>query len=134
MFFDLRQATLPELCLANGRRADLTCLDPKGKVTIVEIKSSIDDFRSDHKWPDYKAHCDAFYFATLPDVPPGIFPEAEGLIVADQYGAEIIRPPADINLSGARRKAVVQRFAVSAAERLLQAELTSADIAALPKI
>jgi len=107
-----------ELPLASGRRADLVGLDAKGRFHIVEIKSSIEDFRADSKWPDYLAHCDCFFFATHPEVPPEIFPETEGLIVADSYGAEIIRDSREGSLAGATRKALTLRFARAAAGRL----------------
>ena len=107
-----------ELPLATGRRADLVGLDPKGRFHIIEIKSSIEDFRSDSKWPDYLVHCDRFFFATHPDVPQDIFPEAEGLIVADSYGAEIIRDSREGALAGATRKAMTLRFARAVAGRL----------------
>ena len=107
-----------ELPLASGRRADLVGLDTKGRFHIVEIKSSIEDFRADSKWPDYLAHCDRFFFATHPEVPQEIFPESEGLIVADSYGAEIIRDSREGTLAGATRKAMTLRFARAAAGRL----------------
>ena len=107
-----------ELPLASGRRADLVGLDAKGRFHIVEIKSSVEDFRVDTKWPEYLAHCDTFHFATLADVPLDIFPETEGLIVADSYGAEIVRPARENTLAGATRKAMTLRFARAAAGRL----------------
>ncbi|GIL02412.1 MAG: hypothetical protein BroJett030_23110 [Alphaproteobacteria bacterium] len=111
-------AVVAELPLASGRRADLVGMDARGRFAIIEIKSSIEDFRADAKWPDYLAHCDHFYFATLPDVPPAIFPESEGLIVADAYGAEIVRPSREGTLAGATRRALTLRFARAAAGRL----------------
>lgn len=111
-------AVLAEFPLANGRRVDLLALDRKGQFTIIEIKSSIEDFRSDSKWPDYRAYCDQFAFATAPDVPPEIFPEEEGLFIADQFGAEMLRAPVETKLAGASRKALTLRFARIAAIRL----------------
>ena len=52
-----------EVPLANGRRADVLGVGPKGEIWIVEIKSSLIDFRVDAKWPNYKDYCDRFYFA-----------------------------------------------------------------------
>ncbi|MDX5595060.1 MmcB family DNA repair protein [Pseudovibrio sp. SPO723] len=111
-------SSLAELPLASGRRADLCALGPKGALWIVEIKSSIADFKSDTKWPEYIAHCDQFYFATSVDVPQHIFPENTGLIISDGYGAEIIRPAPEVKLAAATRKSVTQRFAEVAARRL----------------
>src|ERR1035437_1989838 len=50
-------ATVAELALPSGRRADIVGLAADGTIIIVEIKSSIADFRADSKWPDYRAHC-----------------------------------------------------------------------------
>lgn len=117
-FQEMGVALVAELPLASGRRADLIGLDRKGKFVIVEIKSSIEDFRADSKWPDYLAHCDHFYFATHAGVPPEIFPQSQGLIIADNYGAEILRPSLEGAIAGATRKALTLRFARAAADRL----------------
>ena len=82
---------LPELSLATGRRADLIALTRQGDIWIIEIKSSIEDFRVDRKWPDYRLHSDRSSLQRTPDVPAGIFPEECGFILSDGYGAEILR-------------------------------------------
>jgi hypothetical protein len=109
---------LTEFTLANGRRTDITAVGPKGGIWIVEIKSGVADFRADKKWPDYTEFCDRFFFAASPDMALGIFPETAGLIVADRFGGEIIRTVEQAVLNAARRKAVMLRFARSAAARL----------------
>lgn len=109
---------IPELTLASGRRADVVAIGRKGEIWIVEIKSSLEDFRADQKWPDYRTHCDRLFFATHPKVAPEIFPEDAGLILSDGYGAEIIRHAGEHRLAGATRKAVMLRFAHAAADRL----------------
>ena len=76
-----------ELPLASGRRADLVALGRDGEIWIVEIKSSVADFRADQKWMDYRMHCDRLFFATTTEVPCEIFPPDTGLIVADAFGA-----------------------------------------------
>lgn len=106
-----------ELPLASGRRADVAALSASGDLWIVEIKSSVEDFRVDRKWPDYKVHCDRLYFATLPDVPAIVFPDSEGLIVADGYGAAILRDAPECRVPAATRKAMTLRFAHAAARR-----------------
>ena len=118
---------LPEFPLANGRRADLLSLDRKGRFTLIEIKSSVQDFMVDRKWPDYRQYCDRFAFATLPSVPFDIFPEEEGLYIADSFSAEVYREPGDNQMSPAGRKALTLRFARIAAlrsERVTQYALT----------
>jgi hypothetical protein len=47
-----------------------------------------------------------------------LLPEDTGLIIADGYDAEILRMGPETKLAGARRKAVTQRFARAAAQRL----------------
>ncbi|MET3598094.1 MmcB family DNA repair protein [Martelella mangrovi] len=119
----MRNAAISEMTLRNGRRADLICLTEKGEIWIIEIKSSIEDFRVDRKWPQYRDYCDRLFFATHADVPLDIFPEDCGLLLADRYGAEIIRPAPEHKLAPARRKLLTLAFARNAAERLTAAEL-----------
>jgi hypothetical protein len=107
-----------ELPLASGRRADVVGLAPSGEIWIVEIKSSVEDFRADHKWPGYRDYCDRLFFASHAEVPQAIFPEEAGLICADRYGAEILREAPEHRLAGSRRKAMLLRFAQAAAGRL----------------
>jgi len=109
-----------EVPLANGRRADVLGLGPKGEIWIVEIKSSLIDFRVDTKWPDYKDYCDRFYFAKPPELEAEIFPESEGLIVADGHGAEILRAARDDLLPPARRRAMLLKLARLGADRVHQ--------------
>jgi hypothetical protein len=111
-------APLAELPLGNGRRADLAALDRRGHVVIVEIKSSRADLAADHKWPDYLDFCDAFYFAVAPAFPTDILPAGEGLILADRYGGEIVRPARERPMPAARRRAWLIRFARLGAFRL----------------
>jgi len=106
-----------EVSLNNGRRADVLGVGPKGEIWIVEIKSSLIDFRVDAKWPNYKDYCDRFYFAKPPEL-EDVFPEDEGLIVADAHGAEIVREGEDTPLAPARRKAMMLKLARLGADRV----------------
>ncbi len=115
---ELGWSCVAELGLSGGRRADLAALSRTGDIWIVEIKSSLEDFRADNKWLDYLEHCDQFYFAVTSSFPRDVLPDDTGLIIADRYGAEIIREAPEHRLSGARRKAVALRFARTAATRL----------------
>lgn len=124
-------AVIPEIALATGRRADLVALTPKGDIWIIEVKSSIEDFRVDTKWPDYHLHCDRFFFATHPQVPAEIFPQECGFILSDGYGAEIMRDAPEHRLVGATRKAMMLRIARAGAARLTAAEMAGVSIPAL---
>ncbi len=111
-------SVVTELSLANGRRADVVALSGGGDVLIVEIKSCLLDYQTDGKWQDYLAFCDRLYFAVNADFPCEMIPVQAGLILADRYGAELMREPAEERLSAARRKAMMLHFARAAALRL----------------
>ncbi len=111
-------SAVSELPLPSGRRADLVALNEKGDVWIVEIKSSIEDFRADQKWQDYRTHCDRLFFATTLEVPCEIFPKDTGLIVADAFGAQLVCEAPEHRLHAATRKSMMLSFARCAALRL----------------
>jgi hypothetical protein len=114
----LGYCVVSELPLPSGRRADLVALGGDGEIVIVEIKSSVADFRADQKWMEYRLHCDRLFFATIADVPSEIFPPGTGLIVADAFGASILYEAPEHRLLPARRKTMMLRFAHTAALRL----------------
>lgn len=115
---------LPEMPLRCGRRADLMGIDTKGRIVIVEIKVARADLLGDAKWLDYLDYCDRFYWGLAPHLDracletPAFRPEACGVIVADGYDAEIIRPAPSLPLAPARRKAETERLARAALRRL----------------
>jgi hypothetical protein len=111
-------ASIAEVPLPNGRRADLVALSPAGDVCIVEVKSSVNDFRSDLKWPEYRDYCDRLLFAVAPDFPREILPDDVGLIVADRYGGELLRAAPEHRLTAPRRKLMLLRLARHGALRL----------------
>ncbi len=114
---------LPEMPLRNGRRADLMGLDEKGRIVIVEIKVTRADLLGDAKWPDYLDFCDRFFWGLTPQLDracleqPEFRPECCGVIVADGYDAEIVRPAPSLGLPAARRKVEVERLARAALRR-----------------
>ncbi len=110
-------APLHEVGLANGRRADILALRPDGGFVCIEIKSDLNDFRADQKWREYRAFCDALFFAVDVDFPLAMLPEDTGLIVAEEM-ADILRDAPAHPLVPARRRAVMQRFAMLAGLRL----------------
>lgn len=120
-------APLAEVPLGCGRRADILGLDDKGRLTLVEIKVSLADLRGDHKWPDYLDYCDRFFWAVPVGFPLGLFdtadfaPDRAGLIVADRFDAEELRPAPWVLLNAARRRHETLRFARRAATRVMTA-------------
>ena len=115
---DEGNAVLAELRLGNGRRADLVAIDRAATITIVEVKSGRADFLADRKWQAYLAFCDRFNFAVGRDFPAALLPAGEGLIVADRYAASLIRPARACAVAPGRRRALLLRFARTAAARL----------------
>jgi len=114
---------LAEMPLRGGRRADLMGIDAKGRVVIVEIKVSRADLLGDGKWPDYLDHCDYFYWGLPPHLDrgcldeEGFLPASCGIIVADGYDAELLRPAPLVAMASARRKVEVERLARTALRR-----------------
>ncbi|TCM84945.1 MmcB family DNA repair protein [Rhodovulum steppense] len=115
---DLGFACVEELVPKAGLRVDVMALGPKGEVWIVECKSCRADFAADRKWQGYLDWCDRFFWAVDEAFPVDLLPPGTGLILADAYGAEILREGPETRLAGARRKAVTRRFARHAALRL----------------
>ncbi|MGB8841717.1 MAG: MmcB family DNA repair protein [Aliidongia sp.] len=111
-------SVLTEVTLANGRRADIMALLPDGDIVIIEVKSSLEDFRADRKWGEYREFCDSLYFAVSDGFPHELIPADCGLIAADAFGAEILRLAPVARMAPARRKALTLRFAQLAAQRL----------------
>lgn len=118
---------LREMPLRNGRRADLMGIDAQGRVVIVEIKVARADLLGDAKWGDYLDHCDRFYWGLAPQLDRAVMegdlfrPDRCGLIVADGYDAEILRPAPLHPLAAARRKVEIERLARTALRRITAA-------------
>ena len=111
-------ACYAEVTLRSGRRADVLGVGPKGEIWIVEIKSSLIDFQVDKKWHEYREFSDRFFFAKPPELDATIFPESEGLIVADGHDGHILRDSPDTPMAPARRKALMLKLARLGADRI----------------
>lgn len=121
LLVDMGYSVLTELRVGEGHRVDVAGCNARGAIVIVEIKSSVADFRGDRKWRRYLPYCDSFYFAVRADFPLELLPHDSGLIVADSYGAEVIRPAPVMAMNGNRRRSLTLRFARAAADRLRDA-------------
>ncbi len=109
---------MDEFTLDSGRRVDLLAVGRKGEIWVVECKSSRIDFVSDTKWKGYLDYCDRYFWAVDMNFPFDLLPGTTGLIVADQYDAEILRMGEETKLAAARRKSILLKFARNAADRL----------------
>lgn len=115
-------APLHEVALPNGRRADILALRPDGCFACIEVKSGPRDFLTDQKWQDYREFADELFFAVDADFPQTLLPDETGLIVAAGLEAELLRDAPAHPLPSARRRALLQRFALLAAGRLAALE------------
>jgi hypothetical protein len=118
LLYDLGYDALPEFSFKTGRRADILALNKGGELVIVEVKSSLADFRADEKWPEYLEWCDALFFAVDQRFPSEVLPAAHGWMICDAYGGEVMRDAPRAKLPAARRKMLTLRFGLVAARRL----------------
>ncbi len=122
---DLGWAAVHEVPIPNGRRCDLLALRPDGGFVCIEVKSGVRDFLTDNKWPEYRAYCDALYFAVADDFPIELIPQDVGLVVACVSAPgepAVIREAPAHPLAPARRRALLMQFATVAANRLAALE------------
>ena len=118
LFEAMGYASMTEVKLPTRRRVDVMGINHKGHILIAEVKSGPADYRSDTKWQEYLDYCDDFYFAVGEEFPTDLLPDDQGLIIADVFHAEVIRPSMGPKLNAARRKNITLRFARQAATRL----------------
>ena len=111
-------ACVEEFTPERGKRVDVMALGPKGEIWVIECKSSRADFTSDAKWQGYLDWCDRYFWAVGEAFPTELLPERTGLIIADDYDAQILRMAPEDKLPAARRTALTRRFARHAALRL----------------
>ena len=120
MFIERGDACLREFTLRSGRRVDLIAIGSGGEITIVEVKSSRQDFISDRKWQEYPEWADRFYFAVAERFPryllPG--PDESGIIITDGFDCLEVQPAPLAKLAGQRRNHLTRRLAHVAMRRI----------------
>lgn len=109
--------TLDEFVPRSGLRVDVIAIDNKGEIWIIECKSSRADYVSDSKWQGYLEYCDQFFWAVDSKFPHQLLPRETGIIFADMHDAEIMRYGGIKKLAAARRRAILIKFARTAAGR-----------------
>ena len=120
MFIERGDACLREFTLRSGRRVDLIAIDSGGKITIVEVKSSRQDFISDRKWQEYPECADRFYFAVAEGFPRELLPgpDESGIIITDGFDCLEVQPAPLAKLAGQRRNHLTRRLAHVAMRRI----------------
>ena len=118
-YSDAGYACLPEFSLRTNRRPDITCLNKQGHIIMIEVKSSLQDFRADQKWQDYQEWADAFYFAVGDDFPAEFLPDDSqcGIIITDGFDCHITQDAPPHKLVGTRRSHLTRRLAYAAMMR-----------------
>lgn len=114
----LGHAALTEFSPTRGLRVDVISVGPKGEVWVVECKSCRADFMADRKWQGYLDWCDRFFWACDSGFPQDLLPKDAGLILADPYGADLLRMSPEARLAGARRTSLTRQIARTAARRV----------------
>lgn len=111
----LGAGVVPQFPLPNGRRLDLLALLPDGRLWAVEVISGVDDVLAERKWQDPVDWCDALYFCVDPTFPLALVPDQVGVLVADSFGAQMMRAAPAHALPPGRRQVMTLRFAGLAA-------------------
>jgi len=120
MFIERGDACLREFTLRSGRRVDLIAIGSGGQITIVEVKSSRQDFISDRKWQAYLEWADRFYFAVAEGFPRDLLPgpDESGIIITDGFDCFEVQPAPLAKLVGQRRNHLTRRLAHVAMRRI----------------
>ena len=120
MFIERGDACLREFTLRSGRRVDLIAIGSGGEITIVEVKSSRQDFISDQKWQEYPEWADRFYFAVAERFPRDLLPgpDESGIIITDGFDCLEVQPAPLAKLAGQRRNHLTRRLAHVAMRRI----------------
>ena len=120
MFIERGDACLREFTLRSRRRVDLIAIGSGGEITIVEVKSSRQDFLSDRKWPEYVEWGDQFFFAVSDAFPRDILPPEDscGIIITDGFDCLEVRPAPERKLAAQRRTHLTRRLAHVAMRRI----------------
>lgn len=114
------ESCLREFTLKSGRRVDIIALGRDGIITVIEVKSSRQDFQSDRKWPEYLEWADRFYFAVAEDFPREILPGPDqcGIIVTDGFDCLSVQDAPLTKMNAQRRNHLTRRLANTAMRRL----------------
>ena len=119
-YFGQGDGVLREFKLKNRRRVDLVTINDKGWITIIEIKSSPEDFLSDKKWSEYIDWADQFYFGVAHNFPISILPKEHGIITTDGFDVYQAQPSPIHKLNGSRRNNLICKMAKASMRRIEQ--------------
>ena len=97
-------------------RADVLALNMRHQLVIVEVKSSVRDFKTDSKWQGYLEYADKFYFlmeeSVLAKVQHLIEDRRVGLMVPHGKSVRVVKPAKTLDtLTDERRLNLITRLA-----------------------
>ena len=97
-------------------RADVLALNMRHQLVIVEVKSSVRDFKTDSKWQGYLEYADKFYFlmdeSVLAKVQHLIEDRRVGLMVPYGKSVRVVKPAKTLDtLTDERRLNLITRLA-----------------------
>lgn len=112
------------LCKGGRFRADVLALNMGGGINIIEVKSSVADFRSDKKMGAYMKFCDQLYLACAHDVYakikdkvlPGI-----GVILVDGSACWVVKRASKRKVHAKTRLNIAVRMGYRSADATLYA-------------
>ena len=116
---------LLEFTLPTGRRLDVAAISEAGEITAVEIKVSLADFARTKNGRNISTIATAIISRCRRISGRDACRPSTGLIVADRFGAAIVREAPHAPIAAARRKSLLIRFARTAAERFARAPIRS---------
>ena len=117
-YYEQGDGVLREFKLRVKRRVDLITINDKGWITIIEIKSSLADFRNDKKWNEYIEWADQFYFGVAHNFPINILPKEHGIITTDGFDIYEVQPSPVQKLNGSRRNTLFRKLAKASMRRI----------------
>ena len=117
-YYEQGDGVLREFKLRVKRRVDLITLNDEGLITIIEIKSSVSDFRSDKKWNEYIDWADQFYFGVGHNFPIDILPKEHGIITTDGFDIYEAQTSPVQKLNGSRRNTMVRKLSKASMRRI----------------
>jgi hypothetical protein len=107
------------LCKHGRLRADVVAVNMRSEISIVEIKSSVADYRSDKKMLGYLKFCDKFYLGLAQEVYDKIchlVPQGVGIFIIDGSTTWIKKRATSHSVDPETRLNLVTRMAFRSAD------------------
>lgn len=111
------------LCKGGRLRADVLAISMGSKIVVIEVKSSVADFKADKKWHKYLEFADQFYFCFAAETwlkVRHLIPKGVGVFIVTPLGkAKIVQRSRFTEVKTAIRLNVITRMAYRSADKTL---------------